>query len=103
MTLNEMLSSIVVGATITAEMETVAKEQLAKTADRKAKKDAEYAPLVAACESFLKEQTAPVYSKDIATALGVHTSKVRYIIERMPAVKVGTDTVDSRVVKTYIL
>lgn len=110
MTTTELLTAIVTGATVTAEMEAEAKSMLEKRAKgyeaRKAragaKKSAEDAPLIALAREALADH-APHTASDVAITLDVSTSKATALLKKVEGVVIGETRIKSRVVKTYTL
>ena len=110
MTMKEMLTAVVEGAVVTAEMAEKAQAELAKMAseaERRAQKAAEKrtsedAPLLAQAAELLSDHTVRT-AKDIGVALNVSTPKATALMRKLEGVKVSEVTVDKRIVKGYSL
>ncbi len=110
MTMKEMLTAVVEGAVVTAEMAEKAQAELAKMAaeaERRAQKAAEKrtsedAPLLALAAELLSNHTVRT-AKEIGVELGVSTPKATALMRKLEGVKVSEVTVDKRIVKGYSL
>lgn len=110
MTMKEMLTAVVEGAVVTAEMAEKAQAELAKMAaeaERRAQKAAEKrtsedAPLLAQAAELLSDHVVRT-AKDIGVALGVSTPKATALMRKLEGVKVSEVTSDKRIVKGYSL
>lgn len=110
MTTTELLKSLTANTIVTAEMEQKAQELLARNASAQAernsknkkKKAEENAPLITACTELLNDGKGRMAS-EIATALGITTSKATFIAKAVPEVKIGDAKVKGRTVKVYSL
>jgi beta-phosphoglucomutase-like phosphatase (HAD superfamily) len=110
MTMKELLTAVVEGAVVTAEMQEKAQAELAKMAaeaERRAQKAAEKrtsedAPLLAQAAELLSDHTVRT-AKDIGVALNVSTPKATALMRKLEGVKVTEVTVDKRIVKGYSL
>lgn len=98
MTANELLKAIVVGNEITSEMETKAKEILAKAQAKASAKNSkakeklakENAPLFAKLEQYMQNHKT-VIASEVASVLGVSTPKASALCRKM--VELGTVSV----------
>ena len=110
MTMKEMLTAVVEGAVVTAEMAEKAQAELAKMAaeaERRAQKAAEKrtsedAPLLAQAAELLSDHAVRTASQ-IAAELGVKTPKATALMRKLEGVKVSDVQVDKRIVKGYSL
>ncbi len=110
MTMKELLTAVVEGAVVTAEMAEKAQAELAKMAaeaERRAQKAAEKrtsedAPLLAQAAELLSDHVVRT-AKDIGVALDVSTPKATALMRKLEGVKVSEVTVDKRIVKGYSL
>ena len=110
MTMKELLTAVVEGAVVTAEMQEKAQAELAKMAaeaERRAQKAAEKrtsedAPLLAQAAELLSDHVVRT-AKDIGVALDVSTPKATALMRKLEGVKVSEVTVDKRIVKGYSL
>lgn len=110
MTMKEMLTAVVEGAVVTAEMAEKAQAELAKMAaeaERRAQKAAEKrtsedAPLLALAAELLSDHTVRT-AKDIGVELNVSTPKATALMRKLEGVKVSDVQVDKRIVKGYSL
>ena len=110
MTMKEMLTAVVEGAVVTAEMAEKAQAELAKMAaeaEKRAQKAAEKrtsedAPLLALAAELLSDHTVRT-AKDIGVELGVSTPKATALMRKLEGVKVSDVQVDKRIVKGYSL
>ena len=110
MTMKEMLTAVVEGAVVTAEMAEKAQAELAKMAaeaERRAlkaaeKRTSEDAPLLAQAAELLSDHVVRT-AKDIGVALNVSTPKATALMRKLEGVKVSEVTVDKRIVKGYSL
>ena len=106
MTMKEMLTAVVEGAVVTAEMAEKAQAELAKMAaeaEKRAQKAAEKrtsedAPLLALAAELLSDHTVRT-AKDIGVELGVSTPKATALMRKLEGVKVSDVQVDKRIVK----
>jgi hypothetical protein len=110
MTMKELLTAVVEGAVVTAEMQEKAQAELAKMAaeaEKRAQKAAEKrtsedAPLLAQAAELLSDHVVRT-AKDIGVALNVSTPKATALMRKLEGVKVSEVTVDKRIVKGYSL
>jgi hypothetical protein len=110
MTMKELLTAVVEGAVVTAEMQEKAQAELAKMAaeaEKRAQKAAEKrtsedAPLLEKAQALLSDHVVRT-AKDIGVALDVSTPKATALMRKLEGVKVTEVTVDKRVVKGYSL
>lgn len=110
MTIKELLTAVVEGAVVTAEMQEKAQAELAKMAaeaekrTQKAaeKRTSEDAPLLAQAAELLSDHVVRT-AKDIGVALKVSTPKATALMRKLEGVKVSEVTVDKRIVKGYSL
>ena len=110
MTMKEMLTKVVEGAVVDAEMAEKAQAELAKMAaeaEKRAQKAAEKrssedAPLLAQAAELLSDHVVRT-AKDIGVALDVSTPKATALMRKLEGVKVSEVTVDRRIVKGYSL
>lgn len=110
MTMKEMLTAVVEGAVVTAEMAEKAQAELQKMeaeAVRRAQKAAEKrtsedAPLLESAKALLSDGIVRT-AKDIGVAIGVSTPKATALMRKLDGVKVSEVTVDKRIVKGYSL
>lgn len=110
MTMKEMLTAVVEGAVVTAEMAEKAQAELAKIAaeaERRAQKAAEKrtsedAPLLAKAAELLSDHAVRTASQ-IAAAMGIKTPKATALMRKLEGVKVSDVQVDKRIVKGYSL
>jgi len=108
--MKELLTAVVEGAVVTAEMAEKAQAELAKMAaeaERRAQKAAEKrtsedAPLLAQAAELLSDHVVRT-AKDIGVALDVSTPKATALMRKLEGVKVSEVTVDKRIVKGYSL
>ena len=108
--MKELLTAVVEGTVVTAEMQEKAQAELAKMtaeAERRAQKAAEKgtsedAPLLAQAAELLSDHVVRT-AKDIGVALDVSTPKATALMRKLEGVKVTEVTVDKRVVKGYSL
>lgn len=110
MTMKEMLTAVVEGAVVTAEMAEKAQAELAKMAaeaEKRAQKAAEKrtsedAPLLALAAELLSDHIVRT-AKDIGVELNVSTPKATALMRKLEGVKVSDVQVDKRIVKGYSL
>ena len=110
MTMKELLTAVVEGTVVTAEMQEKAQAELVKMAteaERRAQKAAEKrtsedAPLLEKAQALLSDHVVRT-AKDIGVALDVSTPKATALMRKLEGVKVTEVTVDKRVVKGYSL
>ncbi len=110
MTMKEMLTAVVEGAVVTAEMAEKAQAELAKMAaeaERRAQKAAEKrtsedAPLLALAAELLSNHTVRT-AKEIGVELGVSTPKATALMRKLEGVKVSDVQVDKRIGKGFSL
>lgn len=110
MTMKELLTAVVEGAVVTAEMADKARAELVKMAaeaERRAQKAAEKrssedAPLLEEARTLLSDHVVRT-AKDIGVALDVSTPKATALMRKLEGVKVTEVTVDKRIVKGYSL
>ncbi len=106
MTNKEFLTNVSLN-NITAETIAYATEALRKNnesaSNRSEKRKAEDAPLMASLVDLLTKSTKVLTARDIADALGIHTSKVTALCKRVENIKVTDVQVDRRMVKGYSL
>lgn len=112
MTMKEMLTAVVEGAVVTAEMAEKAQAELAKMAKESAtraakvkeKKASEDAPLVDAVKALLADHQVRTASQIRDSVSGIEsTSKATAICKRIEGIKVSDVQVDKRIVKGYSL
>lgn len=110
MTMKELLTAVVEGAVVTAEMAEKAQAELVKMAaeaEKRAQKAAEKrtsedAPLLEKTQALLSDHVVRT-AKDIGVALDVSTPKATALMRKLEGVKVTEVTVDKRIVKGYSL
>lgn len=110
MTMKELLTAVVEGAVVTAEMQEKAQAELAKMAaeaEKRAqkaveKRTSEDAPLLEKAQALLSDHVVRT-AKDIGVALDVSTPKATALMRKLEGVKVTEVTVDKRIVKGYSL
>ena len=106
MTNKEFLSNVSLN-NITAETIAYATEALRKAnesaSNRSAKKKAEDAPLVASLVEYLTKSAKVLTASEIASHLGISTSKATALCKQVENIKVTDVQVDRRMVKGYSL
>ena len=112
MTMKEMLSAVVEGAVVTAEMAEKAQAELQKMATEaanraaktKEKKASEDAPLVDAVKALLSDHQVRTASQIRDAVDGIDsTSKATAICKRIDGITISDVVVDKRIVKGYSL
>lgn len=112
MTMKEMLSAVVEGAVVTAEMAEKAQAELQKMATEaanraakaKEKKASEDAPLVDAVKALLADHQVRTASQIRDAIDGIEsTSKATAICKRIDGITISDVVVDKRIVKGYSL
>lgn len=112
MTMKEMLTAVVEGAVVTAEMAEKAQAELAKMATEaatraakaKEKKASEDAPLVDAVKALLADHQVRTASQIRDAVEGIEsTSKATAICKRIADITISDVVVDKRIVKGYSL
>ena len=112
MTMKEMLTGVVEGAVVTAEMAEKAQAELAKMAKESAaraekakeKKASEDAPLVDAVKVLLADHQVRTASQIRDAVTGIDsTSKATAICKRIDGITISDVQVDKRIVKGYSL
>lgn len=112
MTMKELLTAVVEGAVVTAEMEGKAQAELAKMATEaatraakaKEKKASEDAPLVDAVKALLADHQVRTATQIREAVDGIDsTSKATAICKRIDGITISDVVVDKRIVKGYSL
>ena len=112
MTMKEMLTAVVEGAVVTAEMAEKAQAELQKMATEaatraakaKEKKASEDAPLVDAVKALLADHQVRTASQIRDAVDGIEsTSKATAICKRIDGITISDVVVDKRIVKGYSL
>ena len=112
MTMKELLTAVVEGAVVTAEMAEKAQAELAKMATEaanraakaKEKKASEDAPLVDAVKALLADHQVRTASQIRDAVEGIdNTSKATAICKRIDGITISDVQVDKRIVKGYSL
>jgi hypothetical protein len=112
MTMKELLTGVVEGAVVTAEMAKKAQAELAKMAKESAaraekakeKKASEDAPLVDAVKALLADHQVRTASQIRDAVDGIDsTSKATAICKRIDGITISDVQVDKRIVKGYSL
>ena len=112
MTMKELLTGVVEGAVVTAEMAEKAQAELAKMATEaanraakaKEKKASEDAPLVDAVKALLADHQVRTASQIRDAVEGIdNTSKATAICKRIDGITISDVQVDKRIVKGYSL